>query len=70
MDERIAWFAKYGVRECWLVHQLHRRIETLEFGDGIVKARHVFAERQRVRSAVLPGFTPSLADILSLYKPF
>src|SRR5687768_16757839 len=22
VDERLAWFAQYGVRECWLVHQV------------------------------------------------
>ena len=31
LDERIAWFAQYGVRECWLVHQDARTVEVLEF---------------------------------------
>ncbi len=29
LDERIGYFAQYGVKECWLVHQLTREIEVL-----------------------------------------
>ena len=28
-DERVAWFRDHGVRECWLVHQIGKRVEVL-----------------------------------------
>jgi Uma2 family endonuclease len=31
LGERIGWFQEYGVRECWLIHQLQRRVEVLNF---------------------------------------
>ena len=30
LQQRIDWFGEYGVRECWLVHQLTREIEVLQ----------------------------------------
>ena len=64
LDERIAWFARYGVRECWLVHQNVREIEVLEFASGLVARRTVFLPDERIRSGVLPEFRASPAAIL------
>ncbi len=34
LDERIRHFAQYGVKECWLVHQLSREIEVLRLQES------------------------------------
>ena len=64
LDERIAWFAEYGVRECWLLHQAERRLEVLSFADGRVIGRASFDERTPIESVVLPDFTRSVGSIL------
>ena len=30
LGERIGWFQEYGVKECWLIHQLERRTRGVE----------------------------------------
>src|SRR5436309_10500121 len=39
VEERVAWFAEYNVRECWRVHHLERRIEVITFENGSVSKR-------------------------------
>jgi len=66
LDERIRHFAQYGVKECWLVHQLSREIQVLrlqEFGDG---NRRTFRGVQAIESAVLPEFRIS-PEVLSCW---
>lgn len=61
--ERVAWFREYGVRECWLVGQLDRRIQVIQFGvdDG---PRREFGPGDPIESAVLPDFRQTLGQIL------
>ena len=56
LNERIAWFAQYGVRECWLVHQDARTVEVLQLSSGMVADRRVFLTQEQIRSGVLPEF--------------
>jgi Uma2 family endonuclease len=53
-EERLGWFASYGVRECWLVHLPGSRIEVVSFRDGTTQSV-VFGPPQSIRSEVLPG---------------
>ena len=56
LDERIGYFQHYGVKECWLVHQLSREIEVLrlqEHGEG---KRRTFRGIEAIESGVLPEF--------------
>ena len=64
LRERLDWFAQYGVKECWLVHQLQRWVEVLNFDGGKVVARTSFHERAPVRSRVLPDFDRTLSSML------
>ncbi len=64
LDERIAWFAAYGVRECWLVRQFAREIEVISFADGATAARRSFSPHEPVASGVLPQLHVSAASIL------
>jgi Uma2 family endonuclease len=61
IDEKVGWFAQYGVRECWLVSLPHRQVSilTLNAGGVVRKTSHRFGEI--VASGVLPGFrSPAL----------
>ncbi len=60
IQARIQWFATYGVRECWLVHQIERAIEVIEFGGGVIRDRRWHPRAMPVRSSVLPNFRGSL----------
>lgn len=64
LDERLEWFAAYGVRECWLLHQDQRRLEIIEFSDGAVAGRRSCPENVAIRSLLLPGWNPTLASVL------
>jgi Uma2 family endonuclease len=54
--DRVQWFAAYGVRECWLVHQLTREIEVLQLDKTGILSRQTFRGLDRIQSAVLPFF--------------
>ena len=66
-QERVGWFAEYGVRECWLVHQDRRDVTVVRFGNGRVASERVFTRGEAVRSGVLPEFGQSLDEILSSF---
>jgi Uma2 family endonuclease len=62
--ERIAWFAEYGVAECWLVDLMAARVEVLAFADGAVAERRSFNDHTPLVSRVLPLFTRTLGSVL------
>ena len=64
LDERIAWFAAYGVRECWLVRQFVREIEVISFAAGATAARRRFSPHESVDSGVLPQLHLTAASLL------
>lgn len=64
LEERITWFARYGVRECWLVHHRERRLEVFAFDGGVVSERRLVNDRTPIGSRVLPGFDRTLRSIL------
>ena len=64
LDERLAWFAEYGVRECWVFHEPARELEVLTLTDGGVDRRQKFAGDDRIVSSVLPDLESSLDAIL------
>jgi Uma2 family endonuclease len=64
LDERIGWFAEYGVRECWLLYQSERRLEILRFAGRAVSERECFSDDTAIRSAVLPDFHLTIGSIL------
>jgi Uma2 family endonuclease len=65
LQERIDWFAEYGVREIWLLHQMEERLEILAAHDGRVATRSAIDYLTPVRSSVLPEFTMTVEAILS-----
>ena len=63
LQERLDWFSRYGVRECWLVHQDARTVEVVEFSSGTVMGRRVVLAEEHIRSSVLPSFSATPATI-------
>jgi Uma2 family endonuclease len=64
-EERVQWFAEYGVRECWLIHQDQRAVTVLQFAERRVVGSEVYPGRQPITSAVFPDFDSTLEDILT-----
>ena len=60
LDERVRWFAHYGVKECWLIHQLSKEIEVLKLQEYGSDARQTFRGVQAIESSVLPEFRISV----------
>lgn len=55
LDEKVGWFARYGVRECWLANVRTREVTVLTLGPfGVIK-RAVHAGMTPVESDVLAG---------------
>jgi Uma2 family endonuclease len=59
LDERVEWFARYGVRECWLIEIVRREMVVLTFDGGRVATRALAAPDAPVPSVVLAGFPTS-----------
>ena len=66
MEDRIKYFAEYGVRECWLIHQLTREFEVLELNGYGAAARQTYRGVERIRSSVLRDFGVS-PELLSCW---
>ena len=66
LQDRIEYFAHYGVQECWLIHQLTRSIEVLQLNGYGVAARQTFSGVERIQSTVLPLFGVS-PEVLSCW---
>jgi Uma2 family endonuclease len=64
LDERVGWFAEYGVRECWLLQQDERRLDVLTFKGRRLSSQQSFSAGERILSAVLPAFDLSLQSML------
>ena len=64
VEERIAWFRDYGVRECWLVHQIKRTVEIFQFEGGRLRSSRVHQAHERIESGVLPEFDHTLGAVL------
>jgi Uma2 family endonuclease len=63
-EERLGWFARYGVGECWLVHQFQFSTEVVRFENGGIAARESYGFDVPLRSSVLPDFRPVLYEVL------
>ena len=63
--EHLEWFARYGIRECWLLHQFERRLEILQFDAGAAIGRRTVQANEPIRSAVLPDFDQPLDAMLT-----
>ena len=57
LDERVGWFAKYGVRECWLVNSEEKNVAVLSLSNAGVRARTLHRGAQPIASEVMKGLS-------------
>lgn len=65
VDERVRWFAQYGVAEIWLYHQPEGRLHVLTCADGEVVSRRTFTDDTPIQSGVLPQFHATIRGMVS-----
>lgn len=65
IEDRIDAFARYGVREYWLIHQNERAISVLDLDQSGVSARRLHRRVDPIRSGVLPDFHLALGDVIA-----
>ncbi len=53
LEEKVGWYAKYGVRECWLASLVKKELAVLTFADGAITERALFARGQQIDSQVV-----------------
>ena len=53
IEEKVGWYARYGVRECWLASLARKELAVLTFGDGAITERALFARGKPVESKVV-----------------
>lgn len=63
-EERVRWFAEYGVGECWLVHRDQMSIDVIQFSRRRTASRRHCGRNEPIVSKVLPDFTFSLDSLL------
>jgi len=56
IEERLMYFAQYGVKECWLIHQLKREIEVLNFQLYGADRSRTFRGVETIESGILKDF--------------
>lgn len=62
LTERVEWFARYGVRECWLADLATRQYAVLVLRDGGVAERRTCRPGELAPSDVLPGVVLPVFD--------
>jgi Uma2 family endonuclease len=63
-DQRLGWFASYGVKECWAYHQTADRLEIIQLSESGVGDRALLGPDEAITSACLPSFSLTLREIL------
>jgi len=58
-------YAKYGVKEYWIVDPENRAIEVYVLVGEMLNLSAVYTDQDEIASSVLPGFSCRVADILS-----
>ena len=56
---KLAWYRRYGVRECWMANPSTRTIDVV---DGVTGTPESFTGAHAIRSRVLPEFAASADD--------
>lgn len=65
LEERVAWFSLYGVREYWIVQPQNEDVAVLELAHGGVRRRTLFDDITPLKSPLLPDFNRCLGEFLT-----
>ena len=63
LHERVEWFARYGVRECWVIDLPKRAVVVLTFENGSTASRALASGPNAIPSTVLPDLSITAADV-------
>ena len=63
LDDKVRWYAHYGVREIWLYHQFSRQLDVLNTVNGAVRSVRRHFHAQAIESAVLPNLDLRVGEI-------
>ena len=58
-------YARHGVREYWIVDPANRTVSVLQLRDGVLEITQTCTEGDAADSAVLEGFSVSLAELFA-----
>ena len=64
IEEKVTWYARYGVRECWLIDLNRRQVVVIRCAGGRVVSRVPIGAQERIPSAVLPDLDLRPAEVL------
>jgi Uma2 family endonuclease len=64
LQERIGWFAKYGVRECWLADAIDKSIVVLSLDPHGIGRRSIHRGADPVQTRVIEGVRVTPLDVL------
>jgi Uma2 family endonuclease len=64
LEERVACFSLYGVREYWLVQPQQKDVAILELANGGVRRRSLIDDISPLNSALFPDFNRCLGELL------
>lgn len=67
LEERVRWYAQYGVREVWMYHEFARRLDIAACGHGLVMHTSSFDRLVAIRSLVLPALTQSTSALIDIW---
>jgi Uma2 family endonuclease len=67
LEERVRWYAQYGVREVWMYHEFARRLDIAACGHGLVMHTSSFDRLVPIRSLVLPSLTQSTSALIDIW---
>ena len=62
-EQRLGWFAAYGVSECWACHQTANRLEVIACKNGRVSRRVLLGPDEPISSDCLPEFSLTLNQV-------
>ena len=66
LDDKVRWYAHYGVREIWLYHQFSRQLDVLNTVNGAVRSVRRHFHAQAIESAVLPNLDLRVGEIVGV----
>ena len=61
--ERVGWFARYGVKECWLARLPEKELSILSLTRDGIQSQTTHRRSERITSAVLPDLALKPIDV-------
>ena len=63
-EAKVKWYARYGVRECWLVDPEQQNLDVVDLSPGGLIVHRIHRGADATRSTVLPQFSRAASELL------